>query len=171
MCFKFFFILSWLILFPLEAKEQMSMPQLPLPRFVSLRATSAKIHVGPGPNYPVNWLFLRQGMPLEVIAEFDIWRQIRDWQGTEGWIHKSMLSGKRYFWTLDKTQELKDAPDDKSKTIAFVAKEVVGKILECQAKWCKVSIKSSTGETKNKSFKGWISRQALWGTYPHETKF
>src|SRR5258708_33603071 len=35
-------------------------------------------------------------MPGEVLAEFGNWRKIRDWQGTEGWVHQSMLSGRRY---------------------------------------------------------------------------
>jgi len=145
--------------------------QLTLPRFATLRATKANLHVGPGPNYPISWLLLRKGMPVEIIAEFDTWRQIRDWQGTEGWIHKSLLGGKRSFWTLGKTQELKNKPDENSKTVAFIEATVVGIILECQAKWCKVDIKSTTEATKNQTFKGWLPRQAVWGTYPHESKF
>lgn len=168
---RIYFILSWFLIFSVNAKEQTSTTQLPCPRFVSLRAPKANLHVGPGPNYPVNWLLLRQGMPLEVIAEFDTWRQIRDFQGTEGWIHKSLLSGKRYFWTLEKTQELKEKPGDNSKTVAFVAMTVVGKILECQPAWCKVMIKSSVQSGKNQTFKGWLPRASIWGTYAHETKF
>jgi SH3-like domain-containing protein len=167
-----FFIIAVFLSFSVaESKEQQHSTHLPLPRFVSLRAPSAKIHVGPGPNYPVSWLFQRRGMPLEVIAEFDIWRQIRDWQGTEGWIHKSMLSGRRYCWVLEKTQELKDGPAESAKTVALVEKNVVGKILECQTAWCKVSIKPSANDVKNQTFKGWLPRKAIWGTYPHETKF
>ncbi|MES2607242.1 MAG: SH3 domain-containing protein [Pseudomonadota bacterium] len=144
--------------------------QLTLPRFATLRATKANLHVGPGPNYPISWLLLRPGMPVEIIAEFDTWRQVRDWQGTEGWIHKSLLKGKRSFWTLGKTQELKDKPDEKAKTIAFVEATVIGVLHECQAKWCRVEIKSAGEANKNKIYKGWLPRQSIWGTYPHENK-
>lgn len=163
--YSFLFIFSLLV--TNAATEQPT--QLTLPRFATLRATKANLHVGPGSNYPVSWLFLRPGMPLEIVAEFDTWRQVRDWQGTEGWIHKSLLKGKRSFWTLGKTQELKDKPDEKAKTIAFVEATVVGVLLECQAKWCRVEMKSA-GEANKQKYKGWLPRQAIWGVYPHENK-
>jgi SH3-like domain-containing protein len=109
-------------------------------------------------------------MPLEIIAEFDTWRQVRDWQGTEGWIHKSLLKGKRSFWTLGKTQELKDKPNEQGKIVAYVESAVTGLIHECQAEWCKVEIKSTEETSKNQTFKGWLPRQAIWGVYPHENK-
>ncbi len=164
--FLFFCVLTTSIV-----TAQTSIRQLPLPRFASLRASKANLHVGPGPNYPVNWILLRSNMPLEIIAEFaNTWRQVRDWQGTEGWIHKSMLKGKRTFWILSKTQELKIKPDENSKTIAYIEASVVGFMHECQADWCRVEVKSSQGN-KSQTFKGWLPRQAIWGVYPHENKF
>ena len=79
---------------------------LPLPRYVSLRSNSVNLHVGPGKNYPVEWRYVLQNLPVEIIAEFDTWRQIRDWQGTQGWVHKSLLSGRRTVWVLHKQRPL-----------------------------------------------------------------
>jgi SH3-like domain-containing protein len=158
------------IMLTMNVSAQSPATQLTLPRFATLRATKANLHVGPGPNYPISWLLLRPGMPLEIIAEFDTWRQVRDWQGTEGWIHKSLLKGKRSFWTLGKTHELKDKPDEKAKTIAFVEAAVIGVLHECQAKWCRVEMKSAAESNKNQAYKGWLPRQAIWGIYPHENK-
>lgn len=166
----FYSILFTLSLLTINVSAEPQPTQLTLPRFATLRAIKANLHVGPGPNYPINWVLLRPGMPLEIIAEFDTWRQVRDWQGTEGWIHKSLLKGKRSFWTLSKTQELKDKPDEKAKTIAFVEAAVIGILHECQAKWCRVEMKSSDEANKNKNYKGWLPRQAIWGIYPHENK-
>ena len=158
------------IMLTMNVSAQSPTTQLTLPRFATLRATKANLHVGPGPNYPISWLLLRPGMPLEIIAEFDTWRQVRDWQGTEGWIHKSLLKGKRSFWTLGKTHELKDKPDEKAKTIAFVEAAVIGVLHECQAKWCRVEMKSAAESNKSQAYKGWLPRQAIWGIYPHENK-
>ncbi len=144
---------------------------LPLPRFASIRAKKVNLHVGPGVNFPVSWLLQRQRMPVEIIAEFDTWRQIRDWQGTEGWVHKSLLMGKRSFWTLHKTQELKASADKSAKIIAYVQATVTGHLLECQAQWCKVEVTATENAVKGKSYKGWLPRQAIWGVYPHESKF
>ncbi len=139
---------------------------LPLPRYASLRSNAVNLHVGPGNNYPVEWQYLRQGLPVEIIAEFDTWRQIRDWQGTQGWVHKSLLSGRRTVWILDKIRPLRRDPDEKAKIIAQIEPGVIGKSLECQGNWCKIEIKS-----EQKTFRGWIKRRCLWGIYPNETKF
>src|SRR5258708_28049028 len=68
----------------------------PLPRYLSLRSDEVNLRTGPGVRYPVDWVLQRRNMPVEVLAEFENWRKIRDWQGTEGWVHQSMLSGRRY---------------------------------------------------------------------------
>jgi SH3-like domain-containing protein len=162
-----FFILFILII---NVHAQTMPHKAALPRFATLRAVKANLHVGPGPNYPVSWLFQKPGMPLEIIAEFDTWRQVRDWQGTVGWIHKSLLKGKRSFWALSKTHELKEKPDEKAKTVAYVEATVIGLVHECQAQWCRVEIKSTAEANKNQTFKGWLPRQAIWGVYPQENK-
>ena len=68
---------------------------LPLPRYVSLRAGEVNLRTGPGVQYPVDWVYLRQNLPMEIIAEYGTWRKVRDWQGTQGWVHQSMVSGLR----------------------------------------------------------------------------
>ena len=82
---------------------------LPLPRFVSLAADRVNVRFGPGKQYPVNWVFARKGLPVEIIAEFDTWRKIRDYDGEEGWIHSSLLSSRR---TIMVTGEVRDAAAD-----------------------------------------------------------
>src|SRR5262245_5050819 len=68
---------------------------LPIPRFASLRSDEVNVRSGPGTRYPVEWVFKRKSMPVEIVAEYDIWRKIRDWQGASGWVHQSLLTGKR----------------------------------------------------------------------------
>ena len=77
------------------AKTQGDVSGLPLPRFVSLRAALVNLRTGPGVRYPIDWVYNRAGLPLEVVDEFETWRKVRDWEGSIGWIHQSMLSGER----------------------------------------------------------------------------
>ncbi len=70
---------------------------LPLPRYVSLRAEEVNMRTGPGVRYPVDWVYKRRNLPVEIIAEFGTWRKIRDVEGAQGWIHQSMLSNRRTF--------------------------------------------------------------------------
>jgi len=67
----------------------------PVPRFVSLKADRVNVRTGPNKDQDVRWVYTRAGMPVEITAEFDNWRRIRDWEGSEGWVYHSLLSGKR----------------------------------------------------------------------------
>jgi SH3-like domain-containing protein len=139
---------------------------LPIPRFVSLRSNNVNVHVGPGKNYPVEWKYVRMNLPVEIIAEFDTWRKIRDVDGTETWVHKSLLSSKRHGIVLQKIRNLRDTPEDNSKVRAKLEPGVLIKLIECTTGWCKVEAQKDTSK-----YKGWLKRSALWGVYPEESKF
>lgn len=136
---------------------------LPVPRFVSLRAEEANIRTGPGEQYPIKWTYQRQGLPLEIIAEFHHWRRVRDWQGTEGWMHSSMLTGRRAFIVVgdDKPVPIRAAANGSAPVVAQVEPKVIGQIEECprSSDWCRVKLDR---------IKGWMERKAMWGTYPDE---
>src|SRR5579862_3380664 len=85
---------------------------LPLPRFASLRSDEVNLRSGPGVRYPVDWIYTRRDLPVEVIAEFDTWRKIRDWQGTEGWVHQSFLSARRMVVVTGERRRLRADPDE-----------------------------------------------------------
>ncbi|MGB0749448.1 MAG: SH3 domain-containing protein [Magnetospiraceae bacterium] len=134
---------------------------LPMPRFVSLRAAEVNMRTGPGVRYPVAWVYRRSGLPVEVIAEFDTWRKVRDWQGSQGWIHQSMLSGRRTFIAVGGPHLLHREADEQAPPVAQIEDGVVGKILSYSAAalWCRV---------ETQGYRGWIPRTAVWGVYPTE---
>jgi SH3-like domain-containing protein len=105
---------------------------LPLPRFVSLRANKANLRIGPGVQYPVEWVYQRSGVPLEVIAEHKNWRKIRDWEGAQGWLHQSMLSSKRAMIIQGTQRVLRQEPGERAAAVAEVDPGVVGAVLECK---------------------------------------
>lgn len=133
---------------------------LPLPRFASLRATKVYMRTGPGFRYPVEWVYTFRGMPVEIVAEFNHWRKVRDWQGSEGWVHSSMLSGQRTGIVMGGIQPLRSDPKPDAPMVARVEEKVLAKILECTGKWCRIDAAG---------MRGWIRRAHLWGVYPNET--
>jgi SH3-like domain-containing protein len=135
---------------------------LPLPRFVSLRKDQVNVRTGPGVRYPVDWVFTYKNMPVEILAEFKGWRKVRDWKGTTGWVHRSMLSGK-YRWILVRKNTVplhREAKPD-APVIAKLHNKVVGRLKRCRGAWCEVTVNG---------IQGWIKRIAIWGVYPHEGK-
>ena len=68
---------------------------LPIPRFVSIKTDRVNVRGGPDKDHDVAWIYTRVGWPVEITAEFENWRRIRDSDGTEGWVYHSLLSGKR----------------------------------------------------------------------------
>ena len=132
---------------------------LPVPRFVSLHASKIYLRTGPGMNFPVQWIYQRRHMPVEVIAEYDTWRKIKDWQGTIGWVHQSMLDGGRYALITGSERELLQDPADTAAPTAKVMPGVVAQILRCDGTWCRINADG---------YKGWLKRDEFYGTYPAE---
>ena len=132
---------------------------LPLPRFASLRANQVNARTGPGVRYPIDWVFQRRNMPVEITAEFENWRKIRDEQGTEGWVHRQMLSGKRSVIVIGEIQTMRRQANGGSPAVARLAPGVVAPVLECNGEWCRVEASG---------FRGWLPRAGTWGTKPGE---
>ena len=139
---------------------------LPLPRFVSLKARRVNLRIGPSRDYAVEWLYTRSGIPMEIIQEYDHWRRVRDPDGTEGWIHKSLLTGERTAvaapWKRGQAGVfvmLRDAPQRSGVLVAKLEPGVVIKIAECNGKWCRGTVANA---------RGWVSQDEIWGAYPGE---
>lgn len=130
-----------------------------LPRFASLRAKEVNLRTGPGVRYPVDWVFVHRNLPIEIIAEFGVWRKIRDWQGAEGWVHKSLLSGRRTVIVIGGTQSLRREAATTAPPVARVEERVVGRLLRCEKLWCRVEFDG---------FRGWLPHKRLWGVYENE---
>ena len=131
----------------------------PVPRFVSLKSNSAMLRAGPEERFPILWEYKRRGLPLEVIKEYKIWRQVRDPDGTVGWMNKSLLTGVRTGFVRDGIRTLFVAPDLQSRIAWRVEPGTVMTITLCENLWCRVS---------NDGRSGYILRNQLWGTYQGE---
>lgn len=144
---------------PVHAADQQP---LPIPRFAALRSDLVNMRAGPGERYPIAWSYNRRDLPVEIVDQFDVWRKIRDPNGTEGWVHQQMLTGHRMgYVTLDRAKLFKSA-DEASGISAGLQQGVLVKLLKCpkQSSFCKVE----TG-----GYQGWIKRSDIWGIYPAES--
>jgi SH3-like domain-containing protein len=136
-------------------------PSLPVPRFVSFRTDPVNLRTGPGVRYPVEWIYMRRRLPVEIIAEFETWRQIRDVDGAEGWVHQSMLSGRRTGMIKGQAQALRKTNADQSDTLAMLEPGVVIDVQRCpgESPFCRVEVNG---------MQGWLKRDQFWGVYPQE---
>jgi SH3-like domain-containing protein len=131
---------------------------LPLPRFATLKSDEVNVRAGPGGRYPIDWVFKRKGMPVEIVAEFENWRKIRDWQGASGWVYQGLLTGKRSF-VIPKMASLHKTPAVSAEVIAKLEPEVMGEIRSCVGDWCRVKVSGVSG---------WLERSEIWGVYKSE---
>jgi SH3-like domain-containing protein len=140
-----------------------SVSGLPVPRFVSLKADRVNVRSGPNTDQDVRWVYTRAGMPVEITAEFENWRRIRDWEGSEGWVYHSLLSGKRTAVVVptlkDELVPLYESADVEAAVVAKLQAGVLGSLKSCSGTWC---------EFAGKGFDGWIRQDRLWGAYPNE---
>jgi SH3-like domain-containing protein len=136
---------------------------LPVPRFVSLKTDRVNVRGGPDKDHDVTFIYTRIGWPVEITAEFENWRRVRDSDGSEGWVYHSMLSGKRMAVVRLKTSAdlapLHAKPDAQSTVTARLQSGVLGTVKHCTGTWCRV-----VGE----GFDGWVEQSRLWGVYPDE---
>lgn len=136
---------------------------LPVPRFVSLKADRVTVRGGPDKDHDVAWIYTRAGWPVEITAEFENWRRIRDCDGAEGWVYHSLLTGKRTAAVQLKTKtdlaSVYQGPDAHSGIIARLQVGVLGSVKHCTGTWCQIS---------GDGFAGWVEQSALWGVYPGE---
>lgn len=138
--------------------------KLPIPRFVSLKANEVNSRVGPGGEYQIAWVFRRAGLPVEVLGEFENWRQVRDSEGGTGWVAASLLSARRTGvvapWVKEKTLFQLTSSRDGSSTVAQMEPGAIVDLMTCDGEACEVY----AGKQK-----GWVPQKTLWGVYPGET--
>jgi len=136
---------------------------LPLPRFVSIKSNKVNVRAGPTKDHKVLWVFARAGLPVEITAEFENWRRIRDWEGAEGWVYHSLLSGRRTALVATKAKDklvpLFENPDVESKIVARLQASVLGSVKHCAGGFCRF-----VGD----KFDGYVVQARLFGVYPNE---
>jgi SH3-like domain-containing protein len=138
-----------------------SATNLPLPRFAALRSDEVNLRAGPGTRYPIEWVYKRRELPVEIQREFEVWRLVQDPDGTKGWVHSATLTGRRSFIVTATDATLRRDAQDGAAPVAVLKPGVVGHIRACQANadWCQVQV----GD-----YRGYLRRSQFWGTLAGE---
>ncbi|QXQ06517.1 hypothetical protein KX816_00010 [Sphingosinicellaceae bacterium] len=155
--FSLLILVACLAAAPVERDDGTS--GLVVPRFVSLKKDRAYARTGPGDTYPVAVVYVRKSLPVEVIKEYEIWRQVRDIDGGTGWVNKTMLTGERTAIVTRTIRTLYSAADVSAPPVWRIAPGAVVSLVLCEGAWCRV-----TRDGKG----GYMLRAQLWGTYPGE---
>ena len=136
---------------------------LPLPRYASLKTDRVNLREGPSKDHQTKWVFERAGLPVEITAEFAIWRRVRDSEGTEGWVLHTLLSGRRTALVgvgkKDEAFNVTGAPGATGDVVARLQAGVIANIRRCDGNWCQIY---------GDGYKGYIVQNDLWGVYPGE---
>ena len=129
---------------PLPAMAQVE--QSPsLPRFASLKSDEARMRAGPGDQYPIEWVYRRRGLPVEIVAEFDHWRRVRAPDRTEGWMHRALLSIQRTIVVQGEVRTMHAEPATWAPPVARLEPGVIVDVQTCDKEWCHVSVAGREG--------------------------
>jgi SH3-like domain-containing protein len=129
---------------------------LPLPRWAAFRSDDVNLRSGPGMQYPIDWVYHRRDLPVQILREFEVWRLVQEQDGTKGWVHEATLTGRRGYVVQGGEQVLRDGPQDTAGAVARLESGVVGLIDRCPAgsDWCAV---------RAGGYHGWLKREAVYG--------
>ena len=138
-----------------------SVTNLPLPRYVSMKAAEGNVRRGPSLTHRIDWVFKRRGMPLQVTAEYGNWRKVQDRDGAGGWVHYALLSGVRTVLIESEMLPVYARPDPASSVNAHFETGVVARLGTCSLDWCRITAGG---------YRGWTLKSNLWGVDPSEIR-
>jgi SH3-like domain-containing protein len=161
---------GWWIIFPAgtgyvpvtmanEARVTIQGTGQPLPRFMTLKSDKVHMRTGPGMKYPILYVYQRDGMPLRVVREFDVWREVVDLDGERGWMHSSTLSLKRMAMITASGVNVMETDAASAPVIALAEKGAVVELMVCGVDWCRI---------ESGRIRGWIQKRYLWGVFSDE---
>ncbi len=167
-CFRLFCVMALVLVFGItaigdaeaqEARNAIKGTGHPLPRFMTLKSNKVFMRTGPSLQHPPIYIYQRRGMPMKVLREFYVWREVVDIDGTRGWIHATNLLLKRRGMIIGADAKIMAAARTNAPIIAQAEKGVVVALLACEGAWCRIT---------HSDLRGWIERRHLWGVFDDE---
>lgn len=131
--------------------------------FFSLGSDQVNLRAGPAERFPIKWVYQEKNYPVEVIDQFENWRQIREADGTLGWVHQKMLKETRYV-VIEEEDKLLASPVVSGKVVAYVQPGVIARVRSCPpGDYCLLQF-----SYEDKKIEGWFPRRFMWGLYDGE---
>ncbi|GFE63367.1 SH3 domain-containing protein [Litoreibacter roseus] len=146
---------------PAWAADRGPVTNLPMPRYVSLKAAEGNVRRGPSLSHRIDWVFKHRNMPLQIVAEHGHWRRVVDSEGAGGWVHYSLLSGSRFVRVEEDLAPLYRKADPSSDPVAYAEAGVIARLGSCETSLCKITVNGT---------RGWVARDQVWGILPDEVR-
>ncbi|MDR0553022.1 MAG: hypothetical protein LBG13_02930 [Holosporales bacterium] len=146
------------------AKQHIKSNSLAQCYFASVKVNEANLHNGPGKQYKIRCKYIKKGVPLLVTAQYEHWRKVKDADGTEGWIHKNLLSNIRYIVVSSEVAGFYESPDTAARRIAVIKQNVVARLLSVNKDWCSINLKHN-----GRTYTGWIEKKKIFGVGKNES--
>jgi SH3-like domain-containing protein len=147
-----------------EAKQYIKSGNFAQCYFASIKVNEANLHNGPGKQYKIRCKYIKKGLPLLVTAQYEHWRKVKDSEGTEGWMHKNLLSNIRHVIVTSNTTGFTESPGDNAKSLAILKKNIVAKLLSVNKNWCNISLKYN-----KRTYVGWVKKEDVFGVGKNES--
>lgn len=144
-----------------NAAERGPVTNLPMPRFVSMKADEGNVRRGPSLTHKIDWVFKHEDMPLKIVGEYGHWRRVQDADGQGGWMHFRLLSGVRTALIAEEKVPLRRKAYDGSEALAFAERGVIVRLGECTKDWCRV---------RQAKLRGWVKKAEIWGVGAEELR-
>lgn len=143
------------------ADQRGPVTNLPMPRFVSMKADEGNIRRGPSLSHKIDWVLKHEDTPLQIVGEYGHWRRVKDVDGQGGWMHFRLLSGVRTVLFTGEKTPLRRKAYDGAEALAFAEAGVIARLGECQLDWCKV---------RHGGLRGWVKKGEIWGVFKNEIR-
>jgi len=126
---------------------------------VAIAEDDINMRSGPGPKYEVLWK-IGSGFPVEIVKTNGDWLQVKDFEGSTGWVKKNMTQKAPHMIVkvnkgTKKQISVLSEPSTKGKVVAKANYGVVFKTLEKKGEWVKVE--------HGQEVTGWVEKNSLWG--------
>jgi SH3-like domain-containing protein len=133
------------VLLALAIPQSLSAQDRELPYWASIAAGQARMRTGPGRNFPISWLYQREGLPVRVVEIYENWRKVEDPEGVQGWMLVNLLSSDRTAMVTGDIRPLREAPQPGARIRYRAEPGVVGQVSSCRDGWCEFDVRGRSG--------------------------
>jgi SH3-like domain-containing protein len=128
-------------------------------QMVSVSGDDVNMRSGAGKKYGITWK-LGKGFPLKVLRRSGSWLRVKDFEGSIGWVSKSVVKRDPHMIVkahkkTKKRINVRSGPGLNNRIVAKAYYGVVFKTLDQKNGWAKVQ--------HDKGVTGWVKRSLLWG--------
>ena len=123
--------------------------------WLSLKYDKTYLRSGPSKQNKVLWTYKKKGLPIKLIRKKGDWYEVEMPEQIKGWINSSQISFKRRVLVISENPiNIRKKEEISSKIVAKASGNVVGELIGCQKRFCKIDFYK---------IEGFVEKDSLWG--------